>query len=140
MGLSYGLLLLDQNDHLYRLPVAQFNRMLSAPATARLPRFAGQRIRAVAIHLQLVDRRPTAVVGASFHMLQFDRAGVLDADAYHEEESRRAAAALAPARTRPAVIDATETFAARGGSWTPSKAMARAIEAAALGQVRCARL
>jgi len=40
MGLSYGFLLLDPQDYLYRLPVAPFNRMLSAPATVRVPRFA----------------------------------------------------------------------------------------------------
>jgi len=147
MGLSYGFLLLDPHDHLYRLPVAQFDRMLSAAATARVPRFAGQRVRAVGVHVQLIDRKPTAVVRVSFHLLSFDRTGLLDAQAYTQAESRRAAAALAPAltalspaRTRAAVVDATADFAARGATWTPSKALARLIEAAALGQVPCGRL
>lgn len=85
--------------------------------------------------------------GASFHVLQFDPTGALDADAYQQQELRRAAATLtpalaarSPARTDSAVVDATDGFAARGGSWTPSKALARAIEAAALGRVPCARL
>ena len=122
MGMSYCFLLLDQSDRLYRLPMARFNRMLTDPTTERLPRFAGQRVRAVGVHVQRVDRRPTAVVRASFHVLSFDKAGYFNASAYEQQELSRAEVALAPARgalrpvrSRSTVVDGTTWFAARGG-------------------------
>jgi hypothetical protein len=38
------------------------------------------------------------------------------------------------------VVDATSRFVAQGGRWKPSRTLARRIEAAALGQVKCMRL
>ena len=56
MGISCRMYLLDQDDTLYRLPSAKFNRMLRDPTTYRLPRFAGRRVRMTDVAVELIDR------------------------------------------------------------------------------------
>jgi hypothetical protein len=38
------------------------------------------------------------------------------------------------------VVDAADRFVAQGGRWAPSRALARLIDAAAMGRTRCPRL
>jgi hypothetical protein len=47
---------------------------------------------------------------------------------------------IAEARRTVTVVDAASRFAARGGSWAPSKTLAQRIEQAALGRAKCKRL
>jgi hypothetical protein len=43
-------------------------------------------------------------------------------------------------RSDEIVVDAADRFVAQGGRWTPSRALQRRIDAAALEQVKCTRL
>jgi hypothetical protein len=148
VGLSHRLLLLDADDRIHRIAVNKFHRMLTNPTMARCPRFAGQRIRMAGVHVRLIDRKPIEVARTSFHILSFDRTGLFDAQAYLRQEFSRAEVAVAPvlnvlstdANDRSQVVEATARFAARGGSWVPTRALERVIEDAALGRLRCKRL
>ena len=138
------MFLLDQDDVLYRLPSTKFRQMLRDPASCRVPRFAGVRVRMVDVGVQLQDRKPICVVWMTLGFLTFDRKGYFDASAF--DRHQRACAELG--LTVPIVetggegkvVDAADRFVAQGGRWAPSRALQRRIDAAALGQVRCTRL
>ncbi len=72
MGISCRVFLLDQNDHLFRLPVTKFAQMLEEPAEHRFPSFSGQRIRAAEALVELIGREPTRVIRITFYILTFD--------------------------------------------------------------------
>jgi hypothetical protein len=148
MGLSYRMLLLDEDDRIYWLAVTKFQKLLTNPATHRYPLFAGKRMRAVGAFVELVDRKPTEVVRTSFHILAFDQTGCFDAAGYRQQEFSRAEIAMTPALaelvidagTHARVVKASSRFTAQGGHWVPSRALARAINDAALGRLKCSRL
>jgi hypothetical protein len=144
MGLSYRIFLLDQDENLYRLPNTAFEQMLRDPTSHRFPRFAGARMRMSGVIVELLDRQPIRVVQTSFSILSFDREGYLDASAFERHQRARVELAVAPLATEPehagSVVDATERFVAQGGRWAPSRALARHIDAAAMGWMKCGQL
>lgn len=143
MGLSSRMLLLDQDDGLFRLPNAQFDRMLRDPTRHPLLRFAGRRVRMADIVVECVARHPVRVCWRTFGILTFDEAGCLDPGALQRHQLARAELALAPPispyDTATAVIDARTRFLAQGGRWRPPHALARRIDAAALDRLACRR-
>ena len=87
MGISNRTFLLDHDDRPYWLPVALFEKMLARPAQHRYPQFAGQRVRAAQVLVQLRDRKPSAIARTSFHILAFDADGCFDVAAYLRRNS-----------------------------------------------------
>ena len=144
MGISCRMYLLDQDDTLYRLPSVKFGQMLRDPTRCRFPRFAGSRVRMADVAVELIDRRPSRVIWITFGFLAFDDEGYFDASAFDRHQRARAELALAAPsvelRSEGVLVDATNRFVAQGGLWTPSIALQRRIDAAALGQVKCTRL
>jgi len=143
-GLSFRRFLLDQDDRLYRLPNTKFEQMLRDPTSYCLLRFAGARVRMTDVAVELRDHRPVRVVRITFSFVAFDDEGHFDASAFYRHQHARAELGLAPSIAAPgsagAVVDAATRFVAQGGLWTPSSALQRLIDAAALGQVKCMRL
>ena len=146
MGLSYRMFLVDRSDRIYRLAVAKFDEVLRNPTKHHNPLFAGQRVRAAGVVVQLVGLKPQAILQMTFHMLAFDQSGRFDSEAFQRQESSRSEVALAPvlsaftAEADVGVVDASTRFTARGGCWAPSKAQVRAMNDAALARVKCPRL
>lgn len=146
MGLSLRLLVLDQGNRIYRVSVADFDDMRRNPATNRYPQFAAQRIRGVEAVVELVNRKAVRVVRLTFDILTFDQFGCFDSETFDRHQFSRFEAAMAPDSSTLAtdldlgVVDASSRFAARGGSWVPSQALASAIRDAALGRSKCPRL
>ena len=144
MGVSFRRFLIDQNEELYCLPGAKFERMLRDPTTHCLPRFAGTRVRMANLAVETLDRQAIRVVWSTFGILTFDGEGYFDPDAFERQQWARAELALAPppddSGKAEKVVDAASRFVAQGGSWTPSKALARRIDEVALGRVKCVRL
>lgn len=144
MGLSCRLFVLDQNDDLYRLPNRTFEQMLRGPTGHRFPHFAGSRVRMTDLVVELVDRRPIRIVWTTYSILTFDGEGRFDAKAFDRHQRAHAELALAPlganADGAATVVDAATRFVDQGGRWAPSRTLARRIEKAALGLVKCARL
>ena len=145
MGLSYRMFLVDCGDRIYRLAAAKFDEMLRNPTKHHNPLFAGQRVRAAGVVVQLVGRKPQAILQMTFHMLAFDQSGRFDSEAFQRQESSRSEVALAPVLSALTAevgvgVDASTRFTARGARWAPSKALMRAINEAALARVKCPRL
>jgi len=144
MGFSGRIFLLDEADGLFSLPNTRFEQMLRDPTTHPLPRFAGARVRMAEAIVELENRRPIRVVRTSFDILAFDLQGCFDRRAFDRHQRAHAELALALPTAEPAraatVVDATSRFVSQGGRWMPSPAVARLIEEAALGRVKCPRL
>ena len=141
MSLRCRTFLIADDGTLYRLANARFDRMLRNPASYRLPAFAKQRVRMANIFVEVVDRVPVCVVRSTFAMLTIDDDGRIDSSKFTQQQFALAETALARVLTvsesNDGVIDATARFVAQGGSWAPSHSLARAIEDAALGRLRC---
>jgi hypothetical protein len=144
MGMSGRMFLIDQDDELYRLPNFKFDQMLRDPTSHRLPRFAGARLRMASLVVELLNRQPIRVVWITFSFLSFDDKGYFDSRAFDRHQRARAELAWAPVFAEPegitSVVDATTRFVAQGGRWAPSSALARRIDEAALGELKCTRL
>jgi len=144
MRLSNRMFLLDQEDDLYRLPNAKFDRMIRDPNCHSFPRFAGARLRMADMLVEILDRHPIRVVWSSFGILAFDQEGYFDPSAFDVHQRARAELALAPTITMPdgkmTVVNAATRFVARGGCWTPSHLLERRLDEAALGRVDYVRL
>jgi hypothetical protein len=140
--------LVDRGERIYRLGMAKFSQILAAPEKYRYDTFAGQRVRMVNAWVQLVDRKPTRLVRMTFHILTFDRRGCLDTEAFHRQQLSRfevwatagIAALKVEADAEEGIFDASSRFTARGGLWSPSKRLERALIEVMLGRRRCPRL
>lgn len=141
MGLSCRMFLLDQNEHLYRLTNTKFAQMLRDPARHRFPQFAGSRARVADVIVELVSREPIRVIRITFDILTFDHEGCLDPRLFGEQQFARSELAIGQSIAVPDsnsnVVDAVNQFIAQGGRWTPSRALAQAIDDAALGRIKC---
>ncbi|MCM0609804.1 MAG: hypothetical protein KA711_12565 [Ideonella sp. WA131b] len=144
MGLSSKLFLLAADDTLHALASTAFMRMLRREEVARVPDFAGKRVRQASIVVEVVGGKPSRMVHWTFSVLDIDVDGLLDAERLSTQQFARVDDPFKPegpaqARGGP-IIDAANRFVARGGSWEPDKRLLRRIEAAALGQVACPRV
>ena len=145
MKLSSKLFLLSKDDTLHALASTAFMRMLRQEELARVPDFAGQRVRQASVVVQVVDGTPSRLVHSTFSILDIKADGFLDVERLNTQQIARLDVSFD--RSRPTdeiaggpVIDATQRFVARGGSWEPDARLLRRIEAAALGKVSCPRV
>lgn len=141
MSLSSKLFLLSGDDTLHALASAAFMRMLRRESPARIPEFAGQRVRQASIVVEVVKGAPTQVVRCTFSILDIDEHGELDVERWNAQQIARVGDPLATERSDrgnvPQIIDAASRFIARGGSWEPDPALFLRIERAALRQLSC---
>jgi Tfp pilus assembly protein PilW len=144
MSLRCRRFLIADDGTLCRVANARFDRMLRDPASHRLHVFAGQRVRMADVVVEVVDRVPVRVIRSTFAILAIDDDGRIGSSKFVRQQFALAETALAPvlavSESNNGVIDATARFVAQGGSWAPSLTLARAIEDAALGRLRCRRL
>ena len=88
MKLSSKLFLLSADDKLHALANTAFIRMLQREDVARVPDFAGQRVRQASIVVQVVDRSPTRMVHCTFCVLDITAEGLLDCLLYTSPSPR----------------------------------------------------
>ncbi len=145
MKLSSKIFLLSADDTLHVLANTAFMRMLRQEDLARVPDFAGKRVRQASVVVQVVDGTPARMVHSTFSILDIKDDGFLDVERLNTQQiarldSKFGSASPADAIASGPVINATQRFVARGGSWEPDARLLRLIEAAALGKVLCPRV
>ncbi len=145
MSYSVRTFLVGPDETLYRLPSAKFSRMLDDPASHRLARFTGQRVRLAEAIVEIHERTPRAVVRLIFEMLRFDEEGRLDRSAFLRQNAALAELAMGRVLRQPVtpgetIVDASSRFIAQGGRWQPSPSLERNIRRAALGELSCKRV
>jgi hypothetical protein len=143
--LSSKLFLLSTDGRLHSLASTAFMRMLRQEDMARIPDFAGQRVRQASVVVQVVDGTPFRMVHSTFSILDIKADGLLDVERLNTQQIARLdlrfdSSSPGDEVAGGPVIDATQRFVARGGSWEPDARLLRCIEAAALGQVSCPRV
>jgi hypothetical protein len=87
MGLSIRVFIVENDDTIKRLPLARYERLLRRDPDERLSRYAGQRVRYALIVVNLVNRKPIAVVKDEYAYLDFDKEGRFKEPVYEEVES-----------------------------------------------------
>jgi len=141
MGISFRRFLIGNDDILYRLASAKFNRMVREPSSAPLPLFAGQRVRMADVIIELDGRTPVRILRDAYAILEFDRQGLLDFGKFEKQQFALASSVMDATLVVPnpdrKIVDAVNRFVAHGGSWTPTYAMKRRIEQAVFGEMAC---
>jgi hypothetical protein len=144
MGLSSKFFLLTADEVMHTLAGTAYMRMLRKEAVARLPDFAGQRLRLASLVVELASRSPLRVVHRTFSIIEINCDGLLDVARLNAQQIARIDNFLAPVLQQSApktpVVDATSRFVARGGSWQPGDLLMRRMDAAALGRLPCRRV
>ena len=130
--------MIDQGNHLSRLPGSRFAAMLSDPSAHPIPQFAARRVRGAEAVVEQADRRPVKVIRMVFFMLTFNERGVLDTDALMRQAAAAFDTLLPQTRSNGSrVLEAQSRFVVSGGRWKPTPALEAAIRAAALGKQKC---
>lgn len=144
MKLASKLFVFSADDTLHSMANTAFMRMLRQEDVARVPAFAGQRVRQASVAVEVVDGSPRRVVHQTFSVLDFDPDGLLDVERLNVQQIARMDARFD--RCDPSndicspIVDATSRFVARGGTWQPDDNLLGRIEAAALGRSPCPRV
>jgi hypothetical protein len=131
-------------DTVHALSNAAFMRMLRQESFARIPEFAGPRVRQVSMVVAVVNGAPAQIVRCTFAILHIDEDGVLDVERWNAQQFARVGDPFASERPDRAsmsqIIDAASRFIARGGSWKPDQTLLHRIEEAALLKLVCPRV
>jgi hypothetical protein len=85
---SLRYLLIDADDKIFRLPLARFERMLSASNQEALPQWADQRMRGVELTIQMENRKPLGIYRSLFYYFHFDSDGKLLRAALYSDTSK----------------------------------------------------
>ena len=89
MKLSSKLFLLSADDTLHALASTAFMRMLRQEDLARVPDFAGQRVRQASVVVQVVDGTPLRMVHSTFSILDIKADGFLDVERLNNQQIAR---------------------------------------------------
>jgi hypothetical protein len=140
MGASVRYYIFEDDDTIRIIPTARFIRLTTDRSTDRLPEYAGQRVRFVEIHLDFVERRPTAVRNAYFGRMRFDRRGRFDVSEWNEVLMAGVDKYLArfepPGDAREQRAQAERQRIKRAHEWKPSRSLRSRLNSAALGTSR----
>jgi hypothetical protein len=85
MGISSRMFLLDQDDHLYRLPNSTFERMRQDSGSHPITRFASQRVRMADLLVELLDRQPIRIVRSTYGIFTFNVDGCFDPNTFERQ-------------------------------------------------------
>ena len=75
MGLSYRILLFDDNDSCHRLSNARFNRLIRGEQGECLAEYAGNRLRYAMVILEMAGRKPLSIVQIDYNLMPLDAEG-----------------------------------------------------------------
>ncbi len=144
MGLGMRVFIVKDDGSLEHLPFGKYNQLLRRDAKARLPEYAGKRVRCAVMVVETINRKPIEIVKSQFSYLLFDSDGRLHAER-DEGEARLAMEMLEPvtAEKDKQVIDARHMFArkryVRQYKWEPSPEIERTIRKAIFGRIEAGR-
>ena len=138
--------LFDEEDRIYRLPLSKASAMLRDPKAKPYPQFAGKRVRATQVFVEIEGHRPVRITRMVHLILTFNEDGVLKKELHMRQEMARYN--LYVNATYPAeyggedecVVDAKDRFLTSGGQWKPTAVLEARICDAALGKLKCCRV
>ena len=78
MGVGFRIFIIDDDDSIKRLPQTRYERLLRRDHQECFPRYAGKRVRCAEAAVQLVNRKPAAILRIVYLVLSFDAEGRID--------------------------------------------------------------
>ena len=138
MGTGCRVFLVDDNDSLQRMSMAQLDRLIHFDRRESLPQYAGKRMRCAMVFVEVEGRQVLAIQSIQYSILKFDARGRIDKKEW--EEGIRLGMELVPpltdGRHPKQVIDAHHRFAKRRYDhefkWKPNRKVEEAIARATL--------
>ena len=140
--LSVRNFLLDDQDRIYRLALSKSVAMLLDPEANPYAQFAGKRVRATQVSVELAASHPTRITRLVYFVFTFDANGILNKELHMRQEMARyslhvnAVSSNEDAR----VLNVKDHFLASGGQWKPTAVVEARIRDAALGKLKCHRV
>jgi len=139
MGVGLRIFIIDDGNSIKRLPQTLYERLLRRDHEESFPQYAGKRVRCAEATVQLVNRKPVAILRIVYLVLSFDAEGRIDLA--EKRKGRRLAMEAYPLlpeeRGSPQVIDASHRFAKkhyeRVYKWKPTPEIEAAIIEAIFG-------
>jgi hypothetical protein len=135
------------DDEIFRVPNTKFEKLLRGSFEEKTERFAGKRVRAAEIIVQLENRRPLQVLRAIYYYLHFNEKGILDYDRFMKDGGIVANAGIPDIFTKKVqgnLINAQQEFAKRKRDhsvwWKPGVQLESNILDASIGEFKCKRL
>ena len=136
----------DDNE-IFRIPNTKFERLLKGSFEKNTERFAGKRVRAAEIVVQLENRKSIQVLRAIYYYLHFNEKGILDFDRFMKDGGIVANAGIPnifAEKVQGNLINAQQEFAKRQRDhtvwWKPRMELERNILDASLDEFKCERL
>ena len=133
MGASLRIYIINGDDHLHRLPVAKYERLLDQDSKERLLQYAGKRVRFTSVFIEMENRKSVEILRIQYAYLKFDSEGRLDASKM-ENEARLVINRLADFESfceTDKVIDAQHKFVKKQLEdqyrWVPSQELETSI-------------
>ncbi|WP_154662606.1 hypothetical protein [Solimonas flava] len=144
MSISVRLFCFSPSEELMSVPLKlamQLHDPLNKPC---IPELANTSTRFAEVAVELRNRKPVRVTRKGYYLLRFDAAGFPDS----ERLGRQMIAAIdwswmmqsSKEKVEGSVTHAESAFKHRGARWTPAFTEERAIEAAALGNMKTKRI
>ena len=134
--------LLDDEDHIYRLPLSKSVAMMRDREAHPYPQFAGKRVRGTEVFVVSSGGLPIRITRMIYFVLTFDEHGVLNKELHMQQEMAKYNLyldAAIPAEDS-SVLDAKNRFLTSGGQWKPTSVLEERLCNAALGKLKCHRL
>jgi hypothetical protein len=141
MGLSIRVFIVEDDDSIKRLPLAQYERLLKRDPNESLPKYAGRRIRYTLIVVDLVNRKPIEVLRDEYAYLDFDEKGQFKESEHGKGESSALDMLdfFSLEQKDKRVIDARHIFARKRyfdkNRWEPTDGIIAAIAEAIFGKL-----
>jgi hypothetical protein len=144
---SVRIYFVSDDDEIFRVPNTKFEKLLRGSFEEKTERFAGKRVRAAEIVVQIENRRPLQVLRAIYYYLHFDEKGILDYDRFMKDGGIVANAGIPDIfaeKVQGNLINAQQEFAKRQRDhsvwWKPSVQLESNILDASIGEFKCKRL
>ncbi len=141
---SLRYFLINSAGEIFRLPLARFERMLSDSNQEALPQWAGQRVQAVELIIQMENTKPIGIYRSLFYYFHFDSDGKLNRDQYRKDGVAVMEAGdpgFSPRIRDPKIINSERRFAIRRRDhsvwWKPLPQFEEEIRKVGLGIRKC---
>lgn len=142
-SVSVRYFFVSDNNEIFRVPATKYERMLTGSIEGKAERFAGKRVRAAEIIVEIENRTPILVRHTIYYYLHFNNNGILDYDSYRKSHGALFAAKFSDhsaENNQSNVINAQLIFAKKRLRWEPSMQLERNILDASIDEFKCERL
>ncbi|MCP3682654.1 MAG: hypothetical protein GY861_08200 [bacterium] len=142
-SVSVRYFFVSDNNEIFRVPTTKYKRLLKGSIEKKAKRFAGKRVRAAEIVVEIENRKPILVLHTTYFYLHFTEKGILDYDSYWKNGGALFEAKfsdLSAKNSQSNVINARYPFTKKQLRWEPGMQLERNILDASIDEFKCERM